>query len=193
MLTKKELRQQALQQRQALTVWQVQSLGAQVIQRLTQEIPWQKFHCVHIYLSCDQRKEINTRPLMDYLWQTQTDTTIVTNRIDPERDQMDCYVINANTQLEKNRFNILEPVVTSIEKIDPQKIDLMILPLLASDERGVRLGYGRGYYDQLLARCTKSMRRVGINYFSPLTIHIPHEPHDEPLHRLVTVENIYQF
>jgi 5-formyltetrahydrofolate cyclo-ligase len=192
MLSKKILRQQALQQRQNLTASQVETLGVQIIQRVIEEIDWKKFTCVHVYLSCEKRKEINTWSLLDYLWSAQKHITTVTNRMNIVAKQIDCHKINGKTVLEKSAFEIFEPVENT-EKINPQQIDLMILPLLACDEQGFRLGYGKGYYDQLLARCAASMQRIGINYFLPLAEKIPHEAHDLPIHQLISPEACLKF
>jgi 5-formyltetrahydrofolate cyclo-ligase len=191
-LSKKMLRQQALQQRQSLTTEQAEMLGAQIIQYVIKNIRWTNFTCVHVYLSCKKRKEINTWPLLDYLWSAQKHITTVTNRLDVVKKQIDCCIVNRNTVLEKSAFDIFEPVKNT-EKINPQQIDLMILPLLACDNQGFRLGYGKGYYDHLLARCAASMQRIGINYFLPLAEKIPQEAHDLPIHQLVLPGDCLKF
>jgi 5-formyltetrahydrofolate cyclo-ligase len=66
-LQKKILREKVLKQRQALTMDEARNFGVQIIQYLIKTISWHHFSIVHLYLSCDQRKEINTQPLLEYL------------------------------------------------------------------------------------------------------------------------------
>ena len=60
----------------------------------------------------------------------------------------------------------MEPI--SHETIDPQMIDLMIIPLLAFDQQGNRVGYGKGFYDRYLTKCKKDVIKIGISYFEPV-------------------------
>ncbi len=189
---KKILRAAALIQREALSTRAVAALSAKIIQNLIAYIPWKDFRTVHLFISCPIRKEVGTQALFEYLWANQKHITTVTNRIDPLLDELDCVRMTAEAPLEKHPFGIFEPSADA-EKMNAQEVDLMILPLLACDLRGFRLGYGKGYYDRLLARCVPTLKRIGINYFSPLEELIPHERHDEPLHELVTPEKIWLF
>ena len=52
---------------------------------------------------------------------------------------------------EANAINILEPLETEI--VDPQDIDMVLVPMLVCDKQGNRVGFGKGYYDRYLARC----------------------------------------
>ncbi|WP_315816050.1 5-formyltetrahydrofolate cyclo-ligase [Paraflavitalea speifideaquila] len=62
----------------------------------------------------------------------------------------------------KNRYNILEPISTNI--IEPEQLDVIFIPLVAFDEKGYRVGYGKGYYDRYLARCRHDIIRVGFSF-----------------------------
>ena len=66
--------------------------------------------------------------------------------------------------------------------------DVVVMPLLAVDAAGRRLGYGAGYYDRTLAalRATGPVTTVGLGYFIQLVERVPHEDHDEPLDWILT-------
>ena len=78
-------------------------------------------------------------------------------------------------------FGIQEPVGEA-EDLSP---DIVVLPMLAADRQLYRLGYGGGYYDRYLARRPQALR-IGICYSFQLADRLPAEPHDLPLHILVT-------
>ena len=70
--------------------------------------------------------------------------------------------------------------------------DVAFAPLLAVDDRGVRLGYGGGYYDAYFARCPQTLR-VGLCYAAQLTDRLPCGPSDVPLQAVVTEEGVRIF
>lgn len=86
------------------------------------------------------------------------------------------------TRLELGAFMIEEP--TGTDTVSPDEIELIIVPAVAYDRRGNRLGRGRGYYDRLLAesRATK----IGVGYDFQLLDSLPTEPHDIGMDIIVT-------
>jgi 5-formyltetrahydrofolate cyclo-ligase len=91
----------------------------------------------------------------------------------------------------KNRFNILEPISGAI--IDPQKFDLIFVPLVAFDKRGYRVGYGKGYYDKYLPRCRPDALKVGFSYFEAVDRIEDINDFDVPLNFCITPQRIYEF
>jgi 5-formyltetrahydrofolate cyclo-ligase len=80
-------------------------------------------------------------------------------------------------------FGIREPVPAGIE-IPLDRFDLMLVPGLAFDRQGHRLGRGRGFYDRLLEKT--SGVKCGIGYDHQVLEEIPTEPHDVPMDFMVT-------
>ena len=79
----------------------------------------------------------------------------------------------------------LEPPV-SAPAVAASEIDLVVVPGVAFDARGGRLGRGRGHYDATLARLRPGAFRVGLAFESQLVPSVPSEPHDERLDAVVT-------
>lgn len=75
------------------------------------------------------------------------------------------------------RFGVREPGIGA-PPVAPDAVDLALLPGLAFDREGVRLGYGRGYYDRLLPDLAPGTPRVGITHTSLIADRLPHEAHD---------------
>lgn len=86
--------------------------------------------------------------------------------------------------LEPGVFGTLHPSPKS-ELVEP---DALIVPLLAVDEEGWRLGYGGGFYDRTLVRlrAKKSITAVGVAFDFQLVPNVPHGPDDQPLDWLLT-------
>ena len=72
-----------------------------------------------------------------------------------------------------------------------EKIDLAIIPGMAFDKEGNRLGRGKGYYDRLLQQlrdCT--IYKIGICFDFQFLDHIPTEPHDIPVDEVITLHTV---
>ena len=70
--------------------------------------------------------------------------------------------------------------------------DLILVPLLAYDDRGYRLGYGGGYYDRTLAHFPKA-RAIGIAYYGQRMDVLPHDAHDLKLDGVLTEKGLKEF
>lgn len=88
--------------------------------------------------------------------------------------------------VEIGRMKVPEPPPTA-PAIDPAEVDLVIVPALALDDRGARIGYGAGLYDRLLPRLTRA-RRIGVCFDFQRIAEVPETPGDERVHAVVTDE-----
>lgn len=86
------------------------------------------------------------------------------------------------SRLELGAFHIEEPQGDCT--VDPADIELIIVPAVAYDRNGNRLGRGKGFYDRLLA--TASATKIGVGYDFQLVDEIPAEPHDVPVDMVIT-------
>ena len=84
------------------------------------------------------------------------------------------------------RWGIREPDPARCPAIDPLDIDLVLLPGVAFDRRGGRLGYGAGFYDRLLTRLRPDCLRVAAAFSLQVVAEVPLEPHDQRCQCLVT-------
>lgn len=89
-------------------------------------------------------------------------------------------------ELQPGRFAIREPNA-SAPPLDPARLDLVLVPGLAFDRFGHRLGFGRGYYDTLLARAPRALR-IGAAFDWQLQPRVPVEPHDQRLDLVIAGE-----
>ena len=94
-------------------------------------------------------------------------------------------------EMKPNQYGIQEPVDTE-ERIP----DIVIVPFLAFDRRGTRLGQGGGYYDATLAhlRSEKEILAIGMGYSQQAVLfNLPREEHDEPLDWVITPKEAHYF
>lgn len=98
---------------------------------------------------------------------------------------------NAATLWEKGKFGLEQPIAGEI--VPPEKIDVIFVPLLAFDESGYRLGYGKGFYDRFLMRCRNDVVKIGFSYFAPLSVLPEIGAFDIPLNYCVTPQQLYVF
>lgn len=86
------------------------------------------------------------------------------------------------SKLELGSFHIEEP--TGNDTVDPSEIELVVVPAVAYDRNGNRLGRGKGFYDRLLK--TTKATKVGVGYEFQLVDSIPVEPHDVGMDMIIT-------
>ena len=86
------------------------------------------------------------------------------------------------SRLELGSFHIEEP--TGSNTVDPSEIDLIVVPAVAYDRKGNRLGRGKGFYDRLLK--TTKATKIGVGYEFQLYDEIPTEPHDVGMDIVIT-------
>jgi 5-formyltetrahydrofolate cyclo-ligase len=94
-------------------------------------------------------------------------------------------------QLKISDWGIEEP--THGDTIKPSEIDIVIVPLLAYDVKGNRVGYGAGFYDGFLKDCQTDCQFIGVSFFEPEQNEIETYPTDIPLNFTVTPDKVYKF
>ncbi len=83
-------------------------------------------------------------------------------------------------------YGIIEPKNEPRRRLRPEKLDLILVPGLAFDARGQRLGRGMGYFDRFLETVPASVPRVGLAFRFQVVKALPWESHDQPVSRVVT-------
>jgi 5-formyltetrahydrofolate cyclo-ligase len=68
-----------------------------------------------------------------------------------------------------------------------------LVPLLAFDPKGYRVGFGRGYYDKYLSLCKPDVIKIGLSYFEPVEVIDDVQDFDVPLSYCITTDNVYAF
>ena len=86
----------------------------------------------------------------------------------------------------KGPYGIDEPVGQAVLAKDITNLGAIILPALAVDVNGTRLGKGKGYYDRVLAQVNENVKRIVLLFDLEFILEIPQEAHDQPVHTIAT-------
>ncbi|VVC02770.1 5-formyltetrahydrofolate cyclo-ligase family protein [Candidatus Burarchaeum australiense] len=92
-------------------------------------------------------------------------------------------------RLEAGAFGVPEPM--DYVPVDPEDVDLVVVPGVAFDLHGDRLGHGMGYYDKLLKQIPDAVF-VGLAFEFQIVDDIPEEEHDVAVHKVVTEERVIE-
>jgi 5-formyltetrahydrofolate cyclo-ligase len=137
---------------------------------------------IHLYLPIASHTEVSTEPLVDGLTNMEKLLTV------PVVDGHD--LVSAEyrkgVNLGTGKFGQPEPQV--VIKADESQLDVVLLPLLAFDKRGYRIGYGKGFYDRFLQRLFREgirPSRFGLAFTMQMIDALPLDPWDEPLDGVV--------
>lgn len=142
---------------------------------------------VMIYVSF--AREAATVPLIEAL--LQTDKIISLPRCIRGNDLV-AAVVRDLTQLIPGHFGILEPPVAA-PLMEPEALDLIVVPGIAFDRNGYRLGRGAGYYDRFLNRTPARTFKLGLAYDFQLLDKLPVAAHDIPMDGLLTPSAYLEF
>ncbi|MFS4415857.1 5-formyltetrahydrofolate cyclo-ligase [Maribacter sp. 2307ULW6-5] len=147
---------------------------------------WQG-HYYHIFLSIPSKNEPDTAYLLSIL--QGKDKDVVVPKM--EGNELEHYLLTDNTLLKANPWGVPEP--QNGLRVTAQQLDVVFVPLLAFDQKGHRVGYGKGFYDRFLKACRKDVIKVGLSLYPPEKAITDSNAEDVRLDFCVTPEKIYTF
>jgi 5-formyltetrahydrofolate cyclo-ligase len=146
---------------------------------------------LHTFLPIEKKREPNTWLIVDRIRRDFQHIRISIPKVNLKSTDLEHVYFDSLQRVELNDWGISEleeGVPTPIEKID-----MVIVPLLAFDQSGHRIGFGKGYYDKFLAKCRKDARKVGLSFFPPELQIKGLESHDIALDCCITPYRMYNF
>jgi 5-formyltetrahydrofolate cyclo-ligase len=160
-----------------------------LIQFQTADVPF--LHSLLSYWPIEENNEPNTHLFTEFLRFRNPELKICYPIADFTTGIMKAVATDIDTTFTKRDLNIWEP--DNDEIIEPDRLDLVFVPLLAFDEEGYRVGYGKGFYDKYLAECSPDCIKVGFSYFEPFKSLEDRNDFDVPLTLCITPQNLYVF
>ncbi|MEP4889022.1 MAG: 5-formyltetrahydrofolate cyclo-ligase [Aliiglaciecola sp.] len=148
-------------------------------------------HAEHIALYLNQDGELSCEDIIQWCWKNGKKTYLPV--LDPNRENYLVFVeYAADTKMQKNRFNIPEPIMTMSNVKTLSQLDSIFLPLVAFDETGNRLGMGGGFYDRTLAQLTFTLQPqlLGYAHDCQQATSLTTESWDIPVHKIITPSRV---
>ena len=142
---------------------------------------------VMLYLPA--RGEVDTWPLLDHFW-TRGSEVLLPRCCNGRPGIMEAYAVTSRDELGPGCFGLIEPRSDLARPVPAPEPEVILVPALAFDRRGYRLGFGGGYYDRFLPTLTCTPWLVGPAYGFQLLDEVPVEPWDCPVQLVVTPESI---
>ena len=139
----------------------------------------------------EENNEPDTFTISSYLQFKNPGLQIAYPKINLTDHSMQAIICDDDDVFEKNFFKVPEP--QHCEAINPQEIDLVLVPLLTFDKKGFRVGYGKGFYDRFLQQCKNGCIKIGLSYFEPIDAIDDADEFDVPLNFCITPQKVYVF
>ena len=193
MVDRSQIRQQMRQQRNALSTQQLSDAAHNVARTVSRSPLFRNSQRIACYIANDN--ELSLELLIERIWQENKRCYLpVLDSI--HRNRLWFAPYQPGSKMCLNRFGIAEPVYEKGSLVRAQSLDLVMVPLVAFDKVGNRLGMGGGFYDRSLAfllrrRCWYKPRLCGVAYDFQQVNRLPVQPWDVPLSAVATGSGIY--
>ena len=189
-MTKRELRKLYIAKREALSDKDYLEYNEQICDTFFQSVDLSQVKHLHIFLPMIRKREVDTMMIIDRLQEAYPLIKIAVPRM-KSNSELESYYYEGPSQLMINSWGIQEP--KEGELVDPTHIDVTIVPLLAFDLQGQRVGYGKGYYDDFLAQCRADCRKIGVSMFDPERKIEDASLSDVQLDQVITTRSVFDF
>ncbi|ATP41061.1 5-formyltetrahydrofolate cyclo-ligase [Solibacillus sp. R5-41] len=179
-MEKKQQRVRVLQQLNNLSYSDYRNRSLRIAKKLLDEQIIQD--ATTIAITIGNRPEVDTTAIIEQLWQL--GKQVVVPKCEPVDHTMEFYEIDSFIQTERAFKDILEPIPACTELVKKNEIDVIIVPGVVFGTDGYRIGFGGGYYDRYLPAFQGKL--ISLAFEEQLMDNIPREPHDIPVHILIT-------
>jgi 5-formyltetrahydrofolate cyclo-ligase len=182
---KKALRKEILEKRNNLNLLEKEEMDKKILNRFYESKYYKEAKKIFIYICYDS--EINTKKIINKA--LKDNKKIYVPRTEFKTRHMDAVEITALDNLIESRYGILEP---SKEKphIDPNELDLIVVPGVAFDRNGGRVGYGAGFYDRYFKKINnenlEKIIKLALAYELQMLDKVPMNEQDVPIDYIIT-------
>jgi 5-formyltetrahydrofolate cyclo-ligase len=188
---KLSIRKYYKEQRNMLSEEVLKNISEKITKLFFDHFSLDKVSSIHIFLTISKLKEISTWEIIKKFDTQYPNIKIITSVCDFKTCEIQTVWLSPQTSIFLNDWGIPEP---EEKKYFPEnEIDIAIIPLLAFDETGNRVGYGKGFYDRFLAKCNPKMLKIGVSAYLPVAQITDIEPTDQKMDFCITAEKIYTF
>lgn len=189
---KDALRREILARRDALSPQERREKSAAIAARLLELTALIEAECVLAF--CSFRSEVETQALIATLLSQGKD--VVLPKVNRQTRTLDLYTVcHLERDTAPGPWNIKEPLPACCELVSPRDLQFVLIPGVAFDLQGRRLGYGGGYYDDLLARLRPRLapeQLVAAAFELQIVPEVPARAKDIPVPFIVTEDRLIE-
>jgi 5-formyltetrahydrofolate cyclo-ligase len=186
-MNKEEIRRNISNQRFSLTSEEIENKSHQIFLNLLKSEEYINFPNIMFYVAT--RSEVQTKEMIKTSIKMGKNIfvpVILTECINLVPSKLTDF----DRELEKGKKGIFEPKQEYRRLFPPEDIDLIILPGIAFDIRGNRIGRGCGYYDNFLRKICPSAKIIALAFEIQIVKKIPTDTNDIPVHKIITEDRI---
>ena len=194
-MLKSDLRRAALTRRTALPPAEAALHSAQLCEQFFRHFPVAEWRWLHVFLPLARHNEPDTWCIIRRIWAEELGVRLAVPVMQPDGVSLKHYELTPQTLLHPNHWGISEPEAPAAAEVPAAAFDAVLVPLLAVDETGQRVGYGGGFYDRFLAQCGPQTQLIGMNVLAeaPIARIADVLPTDVPLTACLTPGGLWRF
>lgn len=177
---KEVFRRACIEERKAVSADEKERAGKIIFQKLIGSVEYVKAEKIFIYVSMK-----NETPTADIINRALSDGKTVAVPVTLKNREMFFVKIDGLGNLVKSKFGVYEPISGREDEITPDKNTLLVVPGVAFDKSGRRMGYGGGYYDTYIEKYGIE-NTVAIAFDIQVKDSIPYEEHDKMMKMIIT-------
>ena len=187
---KADLRIEVLKMRKDLTNEQIKDCSQSIGELFLALLPAKPTH-IHLFLPMVKNHEVDLRGLLPALWER--GDTVYVPRVTLDQ-KLEHVRLTPETIIEENRWGIPEPAEHHLPATTAEikAIEIVLTPLLVCDQKGFRVGYGGGFYDQFF-QDYPHFQKIGVGFFEPITEILDTYEGDIPLDQYISPRRITRF
>ncbi|MDU2121445.1 MAG: 5-formyltetrahydrofolate cyclo-ligase [Clostridium celatum] len=180
-MEKKKVREEIVKKRNNLSSEIKKEYDELIFKQLIESNIYKKAKKIFTYVSFGS--EIDTIKFINHA--LNDNKKIYIPKTDKSKKEMVAIRINSLDNMNVDKWGILEPKVVDKNKIE-KNFDLILIPGLAFDRNGNRIGYGGGYYDKYLSQIKETSNKIVLAYDFQIVNNIENEPHDIKTNYIIT-------
>lgn len=184
---KREVRQKMILKRDQLTASELEEKSARIKTNLFSLPEYEQAKSIMFFV--DFGSEVRMREMIEESIENNK-VALVTKMVPKERKLIPSRIFDFDKDLERGHYGILEPKKEALRPHNPEEIDLVLVPGVAFDLKGNRLGYGGGYYDRFFALLKPGTPLVSLVFDLQVVSQVPVEKWDQPVWAVVTEKRV---
>ena len=187
-MNKSEIKKQLIAWRKSLTWEDVIKRSQQIGVRLFSSSEFRLAKHILFYVSYDN--EVYTHKMIKHGLRYRKQIFVPISQVDSHTLAIS-ELVDFEQDLVPTTYGILEPKSDCIRLANPKELDMVIVPGIAFDIQGNRLGHGVGYYDNFLRCLSPTIKTIGLAFKEQILSELPKTDNDVPVNIIITENKIY--